>query len=397
MDKGLNNISPFELNAALVNDSVIMDAKLNKAILDKIEFNYKGVYDPMLRTGFVLITKDDIKKSGLEIKDGPSVILKIAKNLNYPNMKDTKFTRVTIETSIIQENTEIPIVPGIYQFGKLSLSSNKNVYRLKSSNAEKYMRIEFSSISDKIKYVIGITPEDTETHSFKDYKKDDKNGKEVITFDSNPNKYSYLFLIIYHTDKASTDKLTNYVFKYETASNIADFKEYELGKEQGFELEKKEDGDYYVYNFKIIPLPYENVDITYFIRFISKSDYLENEKDKSIALKETNSFVAEMADYEKKDDKLLKGYKTKEINYRYVQVIAMVNDNGNYAIVSYGSIFITESNWWKILLIVLACLIVIGVVIYVVRLYIKKKRDINRNMQGLDGPMVSRYTQASID
>ena len=397
MDKSLNNISPFELNAALVNDSVIMDAKLNKAILDKIEFNYKGVYDPMLRTGFVLITKDDIKKSGLEIKDGPSVILKIAKNLNYPNMKDTKFTRVTIETSIIQENTEIPIVPGIYQFGKLSLSSNKNVYRLKSSNAEKYMRIEFSSISDKIKYVIGITPEDTETHSFKDYKKDDKNGKEVITFDSNPNKYSYLFLIIYHTDKASTDKLTNYVFKYETASNIADFKEYELGKEQGFELEKKEDGDYYVYNFKIIPLPYENVDITYFIRFISKSDYLENEKDKSIALKETNSFVAEIADYEKKDDKLLKGYKTKEINYRYVQVIAMVNDNGNYAIVSYGSIFITESNWWKILLIVLACLIVIGVVIYVVRLYIKKKRDINRNMQGLDGPMVSRYTQASID
>jgi hypothetical protein len=396
MDKGLNNISPFELNAALVNDSVIMDAKLNKAILDKIEFNYKGVYDPMLRTGFVLITKDDIKKSGLEIKDGPSVILKITKNMNYPNMKDTKFTRVTIETSIIQENTEIPVVPGIYQFGKLSLSSNKNVYRLKSIIKEKYMRIEFSSVSDKIKYVIGVTPDDTETHSFDDYDKDDKNGKEVITFDSNPKKYSYLFLIIYHKDKASTDKLTNYVFKYETASDDDHFKEYELDKEQGFELEKKEDGDYYLYNFKITPLPYKNVDISYFIRFISKSDYLENEKDKSIALKETNSFVAEITDYETNDNKLVKEYKAKEINYRYVQVIAMVNSNGNYTIVSYGSIFIKESNWWKILLIVLACLILIGVLIFLVRLYIKKKRDINRNMQGLDGPMVSRFTQASI-
>ena len=74
----------------------------------------------------------------------------------------------------------------------------------------------------------------------------------------------------------------------------------------------------------------------------------------------------------------------------------MVNSHGNYTIVSYGSIFIKESNWWKILLIVLACLILIGVLIFLVRLYIKRKRDINRNMQGLDGPMVSRFTQASI-
>jgi hypothetical protein len=364
--------------------------------LDKIEFKYKGVYDPMINTGFVLITKEDIAKSKLEIKDGPSVILKITKNMKYPKMQDTKFSRVTLEASIIQEDTEIPIVPDIYQYGKLSLSSDKNVYRLKSNINEKYMRIEFSSVSDNIKYVIGVTEKDTDTFSFDEYEVVNKNGKDIITFDSNPKKYSYLFLIISHNSKASTDKLTNYAFKYTSSSSKDGFINYEIGENQGFLLDKKEDGNNYVYNFNITQFPYNDVNVTYFIRFTPKDDYLENEKDKSIALKETNSFVAEITDYETNDNKLVKEYKAKEINYRYVQVIAMVNSNGNYTIVSYGSIFIKESNWWKILLIVLACLILIGVLIFLVRLYIKKKRDINRNMQGLDGPMVSRFTQASI-
>ena len=396
IDKSLTNISAFEISAALVNDTVIMDAKLNKKILDKVEFNKKGVYDPMLKTGFVLITKDDIRSSGLEIKDGPSVILKLTKNMNYPGMKDTIFTRITIEASIIQETTEIPIVPGIYQFGKLSLTSNKNVYRLKSNKNEKYMRIEFSGVSDKIKYVIGVTQDDTETFSFNDYDKDDKNGKEVIKFDSNPTSNSYIFLIIYHKDKAETDKLTNYVFKYETSNEKDKFIEYELGKDKGFQLDKKKDGDNYVYNFKIDPLNYEKVDISYFIRFIPKSDYIENENDKSIAVKEGNGFTTELTDYETKDGKLVKDYKMKEIDYRYVQVIAMVNAEGNCTIVGYGSIYVKDAIWWKILLIVLACLIVIGVLVYLLRLYLKRKRDIGRNMQGLEGPMVSRFTQSTV-
>ena len=74
----------------------------------------------------------------------------------------------------------------------------------------------------------------------------------------------------------------------------------------------------------------------------------------------------------------------------------MVNNKGNYEFVGYGSIFVTESNWWKILLIVVAACIVVIVLIYFLRLYYRRKRDIGRNMAGLDGPMVSRFTQASI-
>ena len=224
----------------------------------------------------------------------------------------------------------------------------------------------------------------------------DKNGKDIITFDSNPKKYSYLFLIISHNSKASTDKLTNYAFKYTSSSSKDGFINYEIGENQGFLLDKKEDGNNYVYNFNITQFPYNDVNVTYFIRFTPKDDYLENEKDKSIALKETNSFVAELTDYEIKDNRIIKEYRVEEIDYRYVQVIAMVYHSGNYEIVGYGSIFVTESNWWKILLIVVAACIVVIVLIYFLRLYYKRKRDIGRNMAGLDGPMVSRFTQASI-
>ena len=61
MEGGLQDIEPFELSATLVNDTVIMDAKLNKKILEDLTFEYKGVYDPMIKTGYVLITKEDIK------------------------------------------------------------------------------------------------------------------------------------------------------------------------------------------------------------------------------------------------------------------------------------------------------------------------------------------------
>ena len=398
MEGGLQSIVPFELSAAVVNDTVIMDAKLNKEILDGINFEFKGVYDPMIKTGFVLITKEDIKRKNILPNDGPSVILKINKNMNYPKMKDTTFTRLTLEASIIQDNTDIPAVPDTYQFGKLSLNADKNIYRLKTCGAEEYMRIEFSSGSDKLKYVIGLDESATSTFGFKEYTDENINGKQVITFNSNSKEYPYLYLIIYHqSDKASTNKITNYVFKYMTSKNKNGFEEYKLNHDQGFELDKKKDGDDFIYTFKITPLPYQNVDITYFIKFTSKKDWIENEKDNSIALKESKSYVEEFTKYDLKDDKIVREYKIKKIDYRYVQVIAMVKSKGNYEYVGYGSIYVKDQIWWKILLIVLAAIIVAVVVIYLIRMYLKWKKDINRQLEGLEGTMVSRYTEASVD
>ena len=397
IEGGLKNVPPFELSAALVNDTVIMDAKMDKTIIEKLNFEYKGVYDPMVKTGFVLITKEEIKKKNIQIADGPSVILKISKNMDYPKMKDNDFTRVTIETSIIQDDTEIPAVPEVYQYGKLALTSEKNIYRLKTDKIEKYMRIQFAAGSDKIRYVIGTTNKTTTTSSFSEFEDVNINGKQVITFDSNPATNFYIYLIVMHqNERAPSDKITNYVFKYMTAEKKDGFIEYKLGSDQGFELDKKEDGDNYVYTFKITPLTYPDTTISYFVKFVAKNDYIAEEKDNSIALKESKSYVDEFTNPEIKDDKIVKVYTIKEIDYRYVQVIAMINSKGNYDFVGYGSYYEKDAIWWKILLIVLAAVIVGVVVFYVIRLYYLRKRDIGRQLDALEGTMVSRYTEASV-
>jgi hypothetical protein len=312
-------------------------------------------------------------------------------------MKDNDFTRVTIETSIIQDDTEIPAVPEVYQYGKLALTSEKNIYRLKTDKTEKYMRIQCAAGSDKIRYVIGTTNKTTTTSSFSEFEDVNINGKQVITFDSNPATNFYIYLIVMHqNERAPSDKITNYVFKYMTAEKKDGFIEYKLGSDQGFELDKKEDGDNYVYTFKITPLTYPDTTISYFVKFVAKNDYIAEEKDNSIALKESKSYVDEFTNYEKKDDKIVKVYTIKEIDYRYVQVIAMIYSNGNYDFVGYGSYYEKDAIWWKILLIVLAAVIVGVVVFYVIRLYYLRKRDIGRQLDALEGTMVSRYTEASV-
>ena len=397
MEGGLQEKVPFEFSATLVNDTIVMDAKQDKKILENLKFEFKGVYDPMIKSGVVLITKNDIAKSKLEIKDGPTVILKISKNMEYPKMKDTKFKRLTIEASINQDNTEIPTVPEVYQYGKLGLLSEKNVYKLKTKKSENYMRIHFSSCSDKIRYVISNSPDGKETSPFNEFEDIFAYGKQVITFNSDADNNKYIYLIVYHqNDKASTDKITNYAFKYMTASRKELFKEYTIPSNEGFSLDTKEDGDDYVYTFKITPLSYSDIDIKYFIKFTPKSNWIDGEKDNTISLKESASYVDELKELNIVDDKIVKEYKMKEIDYRYVQIIAMVNDKGNYEYVGYGSIYIKDAIWWKILLIVLAVAIVVIVVIFTIRYYLKRKRDIGRQLEGLEGTMVSRYTEASI-
>ena len=74
----------------------------------------------------------------------------------------------------------------------------------------------------------------------------------------------------------------------------------------------------------------------------------------------------------------------------------MIKSKDNYEYIGYGSIYEKDEIWWKILLIVLAAVIVAVVLIYLIRLYLKRKRDIGRQMNLLDGTMVSRYTETSV-
>ena len=382
---------PFEISCAFVDDTNIMNAKISRDYLNKLNFSFKGIYDPMIRTGFVLIKKGDINLNT------PNVIIKISKNKDYPQIKE--FTRINLEASIIQDNSNIPIVSDIYHYGKLSLDTDINIYKLRTDRGRPYMRILYSPNSEKIQYSITKNPGEKSSFNFGEYKTENIDGKTIITFNSNPQENDFIYLNIFHNDpKAKTDQLTNYAFKYMISDNINNFILYQLSEEEKeFQLEKNENGDKFDYTFKISPLKYNDIDVTYFIKFVEKDNWIEGEGDNCIALRESTSYVEELKNINLVDGKINKKYENMdEIDYRYVQVIALVEDNnGNIEFVGYQSIYVKDSIVWKIVLIIIAAIIVLVIVIYLIHLYIKRKRNIDRKIKNIEGPMVSRMTETS--
>jgi len=184
-----------------------------------------------------------------------------------------------------------------------------------------------------------------------------------------------------------------------TSSNKNGFIEYKLESDRGFELDKKREGTNYTYTFKITPLPYDQVNLTYFIKFTPKNDYIEGENDNCTALRESKSWIEELTNFEIEDSKIFKEYKIKEIDYRYVQVITMVNWKDNYEFVGYGSYFEEDINdedsifvWWKILLIAFGVVFAITIIIIIIIIYLRKKRNFGQQMEGLEDNFINRFT-----
>ena len=386
---------PFEISATIIDESNLNDLKLNIEKIDKLNFDFKGTYDPMIKTGYVLLTKDDLKKQ-IKIEEGPRLIFKLSKNQNFPNMKN--FTRINLEAAIYQENSEIPIVSNIYHFGKLSLNSDKNSYKLKTDKTSKYMRIHYSPNSNHIKFAISKTQGSTNNDTFNEYKIEFIDGKYIITFNSNPDKNDFIYLTIFHndTERASSDKITNYAFKYMNSDNVDNFILYKLLENEGFQLDVKENEKTFDYTFTISTLSsYSNLDITYFIKFVSKEEWIEDEADNSIAIRESKSFIQELNNLEIEDNRFVKKYENiEEIDYRYVHVIALVKDGLNVEYVGYKSIYVKDSIVWKIILIVVAAVIVGIIIFFLIRYYIRKRRNLDKKVEKISGPMVSRVSEA---
>ena len=385
---------PFEINACIVNESKIMEYIVNPEKIDEIEFNFNGHYDPMIKTGHIFITKEQLDNMEIKFEYKPYILVKISKNKEYPQMKT--FTRINLEASIIQDKSNIPISPKIYQYGKLSLNKEYNTYRLKTEKSRKYMRIHFSPNSQYINYAVSIEPGSKTNYTFQEITAQFINGKSVFTFNSEPNKNTFVYLTIWHNkdQKAESEKTTNYVFKYMNSESANGFNLYELPENSGFQLDQTEDGDNYKYKFTITPLPYPNLDILYLIKFVSRDDWIEGESDNSIALRESPSLVQEINNPQYKDDKIVKEFVCSEIDYRYVQVIAFVRDRGIIEYVGYQSIYVHDSIVWKVVLIVIASIIVLIILIYLIHIYILKRRNINNKISKIDNaPFVSRASE----
>ena len=370
----------------------------------------------MIKTGFILLSKDYLNNKKLDKKDIPTIIVKVCKNNDYPEIKT--FSRINLEIAMIQENSDIPIVSDTYHYGKLSLNIDKNIYKLKTDKTKKYMRIHYSSNSQYINCTINNIKREDLSASFSEYTNKIIDGKSIITFNSAPEKNDYIYLIIFHNNdnKAKSDKTTNYVFKYMNSDNINDFKLYQLSSNETMGLEEQKKGNKFDYIFTFPMFQYPDINISYFIKFVTKDKWIKGEESDCIALRESTSFVQELYNYEVINETIIQKFENiKKINYKYIQVIALVKDNETLEYVRYSGIYVNdsiidpdedeskeesdkenapnnESNnvVLKVVIIVICLIILLGIIILLVHIYLKKKRNLSENVEKLSGPMISK-------
>ena len=384
---------PFKINATVINDSKLTNLKLGIDKIDDVKFDINGFYDHSIKTGFVLITESEFKKRKIKMNEGVNVIFMISKNDDYPGMK--QFTRVTLEAGVFQNNSDIPLLSNHYHYGRLG-SGTVNSYKLKTDKSAKYMRIQYSHNRDNFYIAINNKTNSTTNGTFKEFSTDFVDGKTIITFNSEPEINDFIYLNVFQNSNDDKDKTKNYVFKYMNSNDPKDFILYKLLENEGFQLDKSENGDKFDYTFTISPLSYSNLDIKYLIKIVLKEDWIEGEADNSIALRESTSYIEELNIKELKDGKIVRKYeKINELDYRYVQVIAIANDGVNVEYIGYKSIYVEDSIVWKVILIIVIVLLVVGGGGYLLHLYLKKRRDVDKKVGKLSGPMVSVASEAS--
>ena len=379
---------PFEIKCMVLNESMVYDIKLNPETLPDFENNtntiFNGFYDSALKAGYIHIKKNDFEKINITMEEKPILIMKINKNSKYKGM--TSFKRINLEATVIQDNTNNPISEKIYQYGKLNLNSNKHIYLLKTNGEKKLMRIHFSSNSGKINWAISTKSGDIKNASFSETKSEFLNGRSIYTFNSNPEKNDFLYLTIFHDDKAESEKITNYAIKYINSINLTSFNDYRLS-DSSVKLNITElNNDKVNYKLVFSPVPgYENFTISYMIKFVSKDDMIEDEGYQNIAVTESKSFVKEYLNPEVNNGKItIEINNVNEINYRYIQVIAQIKDKNILEYVSYDTIFIKDSIVWKVILIVAICLLVIGIGVFLYwKFVVQKYRNLGKRVETL--------------
>ena len=163
-------------------------------------------------------------------------------------------------------------------------------------------------------------------------------------------------------------------------------------------------------------LQYPDINISYFIKFVTKDKWIKGEESDCIALRESTSFVQELYNYEVINETIIQKFENiKKINYKYIQVIALVKDNETLEYVGYRGIYVNdsiidpdedeskeesdkenapnnESNnvVLKVVIIVICLIILLGIIILLVHIYLKKKRNLSENVEKLSGPMISK-------
>mgnify|MGYP002623964632 CR=1 FL=1 len=187
---------PFEINACIVNESKIMEYIVNPEKIDEIEFNFNGHYDPMIKTGHIFITKEQL--DNMEIKfEYKQLSIYLIKAEELPDM----------DSIVKKKNKDRQCDPFIefHYFGlKVESKTTSNINDVAIWNQVINLPVQVPIVSQKIVLLI------------KDYdgigRNDNIGSYEINVNDviGPNNKYeNYRYIDIYGSSKNKHDKINN--------------------------------------------------------------------------------------------------------------------------------------------------------------------------------------------
>ena len=367
-----SSASQFSIKAGVSKLSTVYDVKESQN-LKYLNLSKVGHYFTDIKIAQIILTQQEIKNFNINKDDNPTLFLGIEKIKNSTN---NDFQRVTMEISVLKENSDEITTEKIYQYGKILSKSSINSYKLKMDKTTKFMRIQFASNSKNI--IFSINDKKGIKENLKDIKYSSKSerGKTFITFKKPENK-EFIYLNVFAKDENKfKDKLNNYVFKYINAEENT-FIEYPIYKNnsainyQVTKGKRKRQSSYRITaTFNKIE---KDLDILYTLKAVNPSKLSEEEEINTIAITESDKVLSRIKNPKDKNGIITMNINLKNKDAKYIQVIAQIIDGPITEYVSYNSIIVKYPTNYKliILIVIFVILLVIGITIFT--MYYRKK------------------------
>ena len=317
--ENFDNETPIKASAILVKEKTVYNIKSNSEITIDLSKSVQFKYEHTLRTGFLRLRKDQLKNFNINQNENPNLYIKLEKINN-----NESFKRISVEISANQENNLIPISEKMYQHGIILGDENRKQYILKTVVNHPILVLEFSSLSDEVSLKLeNDLGEDIEKQSQKS-----SNGKYILFFKINPEKYTFVKLIIFKN--SSTKNNNMFTFKYINIIDIKSFIEYTIEDDNINIIRKKNN-----YQIELLPIKdYINYNVNYYVKICNNQNkYIPKQ---SIAMDECdNQLVKHFSNPNPEYGKLIFEFYNVGIIPTYIQVKAHIYDKGINEFMSY--------------------------------------------------------------
>ena len=392
----------FNVYATILSDNSIYKIRSNPKLDIKIDESIPGIYDPSKRVCLISLKSINLKKYEIPENESPNLVIKISKNLNTKN--NEIYEHISIEGTVIQDDSYIPVTEKVYQHGKLKKDTNKIIYKLSTIEGQNIMYIIFSSNSDLLDFTISMNEDKDKIIEEFNTNRHVSEGRIITFFNPKPDQNKYINLTIFLKDNKQNQEeiLTNYAFKYINTDNDSKIKLYKLNNNNTVHIK---DGN----SNHLIQVEYincQNCIVTYYVNFILNSTLIQGEKFDNIAVIQSEGIIKE---FEKNKNLIINNNNNTvnlEINdinenkiFSIIQVIAHINEGSINEYIAYKSLIInteekeqkndpqknteennnnSDNNTLKIVFIILGCFF-IGVVVVlaiVITQFVKRNKDL---------------------